>query len=212
MDYKKIAKYAGKTVATIVCPPIGLALWQKKAGNKFGGTAVGVVISLVSAIGINGLTQKQIYDNPLVESRREIDSLLNLGEVFTSPIVAYFDVPIKTVLNKEGTFYYIWGNDVIAFNNGKYNLNFGSKRKFGNSFKGKSVNQIEEQTIKYERLKLVCRGKGDIFSARRAKESLDKAKTNLYAIIKEYNETKTVFQEAVDKMNSELECLAQGAK
>ncbi len=230
MDYKKIAKYAGKTAATIVCPPLGFALWPKKAEKRLGAAAVGLVVSGMFNVGILSWQKKQVYDNISVIGKTPV-SVVNWGEIFSSPIAFYFDAPNKTRLKKVKKSYFVQGDDVVTFNNGKYNLNFSSERKFG-SFAGKSVAQAQEQVkmhekqfqekiTKYEKILEAYLKQGSLLDARRERENLDKLKllkqeklgkleANLEAVTKEYIETKTVFQEAVDKMNSELECLAQG--
>lgn len=193
--FKKIAKYTGKTLATIACPPLGLALWPKKEGKRIVGGIVGIILSISSSIGMITTKEKDVYDNPPIKIVSEPSPIVGVGGFFASPIVFYFNATYKTSLEKDDKYYLIWGNDIVTFNDKKYNLNFDYGRKFGYSLVGKSVAQAQEQVKKYLE-------KGDVLKAR-------KAQANLEIVTKEYNETKAVFQEAVDKMNSELECLAQ---
>jgi len=218
MDYEKALKYAGKTAktigkigATIVCPPVGLALWPKKAINKAGAGFIGVLFSMFPSITILDHENK-IYDNPPVSIIKAPSfSAVGIGEAFFSPMALYFYSEPSTRIEKDSNFYFVFGDDIINFNNGKYSLNFPCNKGFFSStdHNEKSVAQAEEQVGKYKRLIFDYAQKGDLISARRAREKLDSARTNLEKVTKGYDEIKSVFQEAVDKMNSELECLVE---
>lgn len=218
MDYEKALKYAGKTAktigkigATIVCPPVGLTLWPKEIEGKFVAGVIGSIISLFSS-GIIMDHENKIHNNPSVSIINEPPfSAVSVGEAFFSPMAFYLSSEPLTRIKKDKNSYVVSGDDIINFNNGKYSLNFPCNREFYDSITPyeKSVAQAEEQVEKYKKLLFDYTQKGDLISARRAREKIDSAKTNLEKVTKEYNEVKSVFQEAVDKMNSELECLVE---
>jgi len=218
MDYEKALKYAGKTAkiigkigATIVCPPVGLALWPKNAINKAGLGFVGVIFSGLSSAVIVGHENK-IYDNPSVSIIKGPPSVaVGIGELFFSPMAFYLSSKPLTRIEKDKNFYFVSGDDIINFNNGKYSLSFPPNKKFCSSIDSdkKSVTRAEEQVEKYKKLLFDYTQKGDLISARRVREKLDSAKTDLEKTTEGYDEAKSIFQEAVDKMNSELECLVE---
>lgn len=213
MDYKKLLKYAGKTAATIACPPLGLALWMKK--YKGLAATVGIVLSFALNSGqvMSNLVSKKIYDNPEIKISyfpKDFSGYYDnvprvILEAFTSPLAFYFD-------NRTGGNTYlgehsIAGKDAITFNNGKYQLNFSEDRKFnlGDGQGYFSVKEAQENVCKYKDILEYYRQKGDIFSARRARESLGKANLDLEKVTASYRTVKSEFRIVVDKMNSELE-------
>jgi len=217
MNYKDFLKYAGKTAATIACPPLGAALYFKK--HKAGAALVGAVLSFVLNIRIIslGLEQKKVYDNPhvMVNYFQKDFSGYNdniprvISELFASPLTLYFDMHTggETTLGH----YHVEGKDVITFNNGKYQLNFDKKRVFreSNSSRDISVEQAGEQVKTCKKTLEKCLSEGNLFAARKAREKLENANNNLKNVTDYHTKINAEFQAVVDKMNSELETLAQ---
>jgi len=216
MKFKKIAEYTGKTLATIVCPPVGLALW----GKKERGTAFlsGMLLSMLSTIYPAVLSGDEIYDNPpMVRGRQPISSVRTiLGGCF-SPLAFYVDGTTKAttlILNnneREHVIYSIEGYDAVSFQNGRYRLNFGKDRRFraGDRFSWENVEEAEKQVERLQRTLDDYVSEGNISKARQVREKLTRVQNRLQETLERYNQTRTAFQEAIDKMNSELEILAR---
>ncbi|MDP3027188.1 MAG: hypothetical protein Q8N63_05745, partial [Nanoarchaeota archaeon] len=203
-------KYAGKTAAIIACPPLGLALLPKNGIYRALAACGGGVLSFLAGGLLINLSDKTLYDSPQVSVETSpVNFPRNMIELLTSPIALHFDTRDETSLEKDKISYNIVGDDVITFNNGEYQLNFGCERKFSAGNDYISVKQVGEQVTKYEKLLDAYRQKGDIFSARRAEGRLHWARKCLEKTTASYKATKAEFQAAVDGMNSELETLAQ---
>ena len=194
---------AGKTLATIVCPPVGVASWFKKAserGRAFGlATILSVGLSAIIDFGI--MPKARIYDNPSIKVPYVHKTFRIVPGIVFSPLAVYLDGEHATRLREgdllEAKDYDIQGSDVIQFNDGKYTLNFPLEKKFSaNKVYWQSVQQAQNEFDRYHE-------QGNILKARKAKERLEEVTAN-------YNELKGKFQQAVDKMNSELEQLAEG--
>lgn len=200
VDSKEIAKYAGKIVATIVSPPLGGPLWFK-GRNKVLGVLGGIIVSVNISVRLNPyISRNEVYDNPLVKVERKVPEtdmdVLPVLEAFSCPLAFYFHNPKKTIVG-EDTKCVVFGDDVINFQNetGKYVLNFGHERRFGDTYEGTSVQKAREKLRNYV-------NKGNIPEARKAKSELDE-------IIESHNQIRQVLKETVKKMNSELEGLAE---
>lgn len=212
MNFKQIAKYTGKTLATIACPPVGMALWKKEAGTRAFLAYFGVAISAFASVAIEKYTgKKEIYDKPKINITRVANSApWGFMEFVSSPIAFYLDSHLETKLTKDDKPHYsVKGDDVVIFSNGKYTLNFSPQREF--AIEGQppatTLEKSQKQVRKYEKAVEKFLREGNLFEVRRAKEKLKSAQSDLESTTKRYEETKTAFRDAVINMNSELEII-----
>lgn len=217
MDVKKTLKYVGQGALMVACPPLGFATLKGNFKERAMSAGVGVLLSTIASFGIGigrGFTTTSKYDHPAIfVSNNNLNSPRGLVEVITSPLALYFDMHKATVLSSDDrkSKYSIKGDDVISFSNGRYSLNFSSEDVFDsyNGLGGESLSEARN-LVENARGELEgCLSRGDIFGSRDARDNLDEAELNLKKVSKRYEETRTAFQDAVDKMNSELEELAQ---
>jgi len=217
MNLRKVLKYAGKTAATIVCPPVGLALWPKKSGNKVLAALGGVALSFASTVF--QITRTDIYDNPKVISSGNYPKSTTTGIVscLSSPLLHYLTSFNITTLDKDGEVEYsIRGDDVVTFENGEYKLNLSPDKEFfvGNfpfiGYPYKSLAKSQEKVRGYEQKLEQALSQGDVFTARDLRGKLDNAVLELKKTGSNYEMIRQEFQKAVDRANSELETLAAG--
>ncbi len=204
---KKAASIAGKTLATIVCPPLGGALFGRDGNERITGGLIGFACSVVLSLSTGIVTivnsQKIIYDNPKIHSTKYVDSFpKTLLFAFVSPIAHYKQLSPRTVLkesqnDKSAVEYSVKSRDIIKFDNNQYRLmlDYGNEFRTSPDKNWQSVQQAQNEFNRYHE-------QGNILKAREAKAELEE-------VTKNYNELKNKFQQAVDKMNSELEQLAK---
>ena len=206
---KQILRNIGKTLATIVCPPVGLSLWVKKRGEKIRMGVMGILSSMVIGGVYMDLQNESIYDVPKINMcKRPVSSLQSAVRMFACPLSFILSSDFQTVLETSGANYRIWKKDAINFEDGKYNLNFSSEDCFGNS---KICLESAEQDAGNSGSKFrALQNQGDIFAMREARDEYFDSQDNLELTRAKYNRTKQAFEGAVKKMNSELEKLAVG--
>ena len=141
---KQVGKIAGKTLATVVCPPFGGALWGKNLAERLKGAYFGMVGSAIFSIAsipfLATCGSREYYDNPSLYTGLTPSSMISpliLG--LTSPGAFILDHSYKTDLCKSGEDgkqsnpnfkCFVKGKDVIQFNNGRYSLNFPIEKEF----------------------------------------------------------------------------------
>ena len=205
---KIILKNTGKTLATIACPPIGLAMCPKDISKKTGAGIVGVVISIFGTAAL--IKGEPSYNN--ISTRYLVNSMYRtIGEAFFSPLLARLDSYEGLELKTQDKSFNI-ERDALQFSNGKYQLNLSPETRFSNGIDNKRLTDFESEVKKYQSQMQDYLESGDLLNARKTGEKLDTARKNLENVRKDYEETRQAFQSAVDNMNSELKQLAQQAQ
>jgi len=216
--FKSRAITAGKVALSIVSPPIGLAAWGKKG---FGYRAVRFGVGLALSVYANGVILSQgyptesLYDNPNVSvSNREFNHpfYLAIPEMLLTPF-QFLDTHSATYSNTEkGVWEFgVIGDDVVNFDKsqGKYTLNFSHERQFRTQ-EGELVsvvgarNKLNSLAQKQQTLEQ----KGDILGARSTSTELAAAKNAYDDTLHEYALTQSFYEDAVEKMNTDLKGLA----
>jgi len=213
MAIKKVAEYAGITLAAIACPPVGLA-WAAGKKRWMKGAVAGILISVgTSAIPL--FCDKQLYDDPnVIVGRRAASDSRFIPQMVFSPLAFYLDGTSRATSLVGGDpkmSYCVEGDDVISFQDGKYKLNFRDSTGFSKDralVEARNLDEAEARVRNSAQRLDGCVLEGDIFKTRKAREQLEWAQAKLVTVIGEYNEVRGAFQGVVDKMNSELETLA----
>ena len=221
--FRKAAKLAGKTLLTLVSPPIGLAIFTK---NRFTGFSAGILLSALIALNSMGfglLGYKKIYDEPfaklageaigprlVVEQDRATAGFQIVAPLLISPLPAFFPgFTYNNVLNiTEGDRKYsVVGDNVLIFDRekGQYVLDFSNVRNLsynGESFSlTKARSKLESLSREHDKLL----SQGDIIRAREKYAELESAQAVLIEAEVTYEVTERAYKDAVERMNKDLE-------
>lgn len=201
----KPLKVVGKSLATIVSPPVGGFLWPKHFANRCWSAFGGVIASLALSLSF-ALHQTEIYDSPRVYRTKypAINREYMFGALL-SPL--YFHAKSKNVTSiqvpeEDKPWVHVWDKDAIQFEKGRYTLNLNVESRVGPFYK--SVAE-DEKNVRDIKARMVCDlAHGDIFQARETKAELLEARQKLRKTRELYDNTRKVFEGAVGSMNSEL--------
>lgn len=222
---RKIAINTAKLGLTIASPPLGGASFGKTEQGRgyglIGGTIASMLISSwLMALAIIEIPEK-VYDDPYVSINRYPNSVaISTLESIFSPLALYFSNHKETVIaTEEGErLIRVYGDDVITFDQetGKYILNFSNDRKFriseGNDRKSRipegklvSVTEAQNEVDRLAQKQRRLESEGNILEVREVNANLQKADESYANILSGYNSARSVYLDAVEKMNSELE-------
>ncbi len=206
METKKALKTAGKIALTIASPPIGAMTWvNKKSRIKafFVGMAVSFVGSGLGRAAHQEIYSKEIFDNPSIRVYNDNWNLRSIPESCFTPLALYFDNELVTeIKSPEDNRKYgigILGSAIsyIPYNNvaGRYEVNFQDHIKFVFPDEGRfRMSSLTDARKSVED----SLSQGDFIGAKPLAEAYETKRA-------QYAEVRKTLDEAVTKMNAELE-------
>lgn len=140
--------FVGKSMITVLSPPFGLTLFQKKFKDKMKAFFIGAGISFISSVIL--LSPNNIYTPPeeISISKLPISPKRAAIESVVSPFLPLFNMDYFTsIQNHESSeFSTVRGRNVITFDGNKYNLNFNESSQF--YFRGSLVSCMESEDMR----------------------------------------------------------------
>ncbi len=207
----KSIQIAMKLCLAALVPPLGLPMIFKK--NKVNATFAGVCLSFGLNMGYLINQNKEIYNNPHIETYATLRdrSGMALLSTLVSPLVPMYTHQETSLANHPNSpTYIVDGDDVITFDSKsqKYTLNFAPDRIFkGLGGRHLSVPEAQKRIGDLAGKLETLTSQGDIVGARKVSTELKTAQTEYDLTQKSYLETRAAYEGAVAKMNAELDSL-----
>ncbi len=210
MKYKNLAKNLGKTVASVLIPPIGLAMWPREAKNRLNMCLLGMIISISTGIA-SVWPPKPIYDSPKLAIRNyENPTAYTLPCLFLSPLLLNSAFQREFLLEKSAPEKDSWrvrGENIVEFKDGKYNLNFSNATEFYIDSGRTSLSEVYSRVTACRAGIIKATNHGDIKKAERFIGDLAIAVARKAVVEEQYEAMRKDFGAVVDKMNSKLKDL-----
>ena len=201
---RKALEYIGRGALAVASPLIYGAVRENKKTVPFKGLS-GVIAAVGISLSAHLANSSNLYKDPAVNVHYFPPGVITAtAEALLCPAAFILHSDYETnVPTDDRNFFRALGKDIIAFNSqtGRYELKFNENTRFDEGREGlfhRGLDNLAEAKSNLERLT----ASGDVIGAREATSELERVQA-------EYHTVRKAFEDAVTKMNSELDSIKQ---